>query len=363
MTRARGTVLFVVLTLVLSWAVGWLWVTHPGHGWLTQVLMCVPAVVGLSVSGLSRGEPPRAVGLGVGLRGAWPWVAAFLYPFVLAAASVALAYAVRAVTGDAAFIRYQPEAVQTGGWFGVPRAPGLVHVGARVLVNLWRMSPWLLLAIAYHLALPERLLRALPPSLRFVHHGLRAGLWALVLWAYPGTLGLPGAIGEELGWRGTLVRWWADRPLVAFAITAPVWAAFHLPVVLAPTQAGHLLQNVVFLGSIAAAAVPFAALYVVCRSVWPCVVLHFTWNFWNPFLLGDVYGGGAGVFGGAVWAFNGEGLFGLIWNGALAAWLCGYFRRRAHAGPAVPAAVPGAGAWGTFPGDRGSESVLAGAES
>jgi hypothetical protein len=47
--------------------------------------------------------------------------------------------------------------------------------------------------------------------------------------------------------------------------------------------------------------------------------MHFTWNQWNPFFLGDPYGGGEGMFGGAKWIFNGEGAFGLLLNGAIGA--------------------------------------------
>ena len=78
--------------------------------------------------------------------------------------------------------------------------------------------------------------------------------------------------------------------------------------------------------------VAYAALYLASRSVWPCVVLHFTWNVWNPFFLGDVYGGQPGLFGGAVWAFNGEGLFGLLINGTVTLLLVRRFRAAANIG-------------------------------
>lgn len=330
MSRARETLLFIVCTLLGSWAIGWLWVLHPERGYLTQWLMCVPALVGLSLSWGVRREPPRAIGLA--FTGPLPWLLALLYPIGMAAVSVALAYGFRALSGDAQFIFLQPQAVSTGGWLGLPRRPGLSLWWVRVLRNLWYVLPWLVVAGIYRLRGPERLTAWLPASLRFLHHGVRALLAALVVYCYPGPLAPPGAIGEEIGWRGTLVRRFADRPLVALAISAPVWAAFHLPVVFAPSQAGHTLQNLVFLGSIAAAAGPFAALYLYSRSVWPCVVLHFTWNFWNPFLLGDVYGGGAGLFGGAVWAFNGEGLMGLLINGTITLLLIRHWLRT----PAAP---------------------------
>lgn len=330
MSRSRETALFVFLTLLGSYAIGWHWIHHPQQGWLTQWMMCLPAFVGLGLSALLRREPPRAVGLAY--IGALPWLVAFLYPFVMVALAALLAYGVRGVTSDESFIRFQPQAVQTGGWLGMPRAPGLSFLWVRVLRNLWALAPWLLVAVIYRLGWPERIAARLPAAIRPLHHALRALLGAFVVYSYPGPLGPPGAIGEELGWRGTLVRRYADRPLLAIAITAPVWAAFHLPVVFAPGQAGHGLQNLVFLLSIAAAAGPFAALYLWSRSVWPCVVLHFTWNTWNPFFLGDVYGGGAGVFGGAVWAFNGEGLFGLFINGGVTLWLVRRYRTRKLSG-------------------------------
>lgn len=325
MSRARETWLFAILTLVLCWLLGWMWIRHPERGWLTQWMMCTPGLVGLGLSWLLRREPPAAVGLA--LTGLLPWGVAFFYPFFMVTAAVLLGYAVRLVTGDAGFIHFQPEAVMTGGWLGLPRQRGLSLLWLRLLRNLWFMAPWLLVALAYKQRWPERLRSRLPARLRGLHHALRWALFGLVLWAFPGPLAPPGAIGEELGWRGTLVRRWADRPLIAVAITAPLWAAFHLPVVFRPAQAGQLLQNLTFLLSIAAAAAPFAALYLWSRSVWPCVVLHFNWNFWNPFVLGDVYGGGAGLFGGAVWAINGEGLFGLLINGAVSVWLIARWRR------------------------------------
>lgn len=319
LNRALETALFIVLTLSISWLIGWQWVRHPEQGFLTQWLMCTPGIVGVVLSYVIRREPPRAVGLA--FTGAWPWIVALLYPFAMAAAAIALAYAIRVITGDSSFIYFQPEAVKTGGWLGLPLRPGLALVWVRMLRNLWMLAPWLLVAFIYRVGAVERLAALLPSPLRPLHHLLRLAMLLLVMLCYGSLTVPPGAIGEEVGWRGTLVRHFADRPLLAVAITAPLWAAFHLPVVFAVAQAGNLAQNVVFLGSIAAAATPFAALYLWSRSLWPCVVLHYTWNVWNPFLLGDVYGGGAGLFGGRCWIFNGEGLFGMLFSGALTVWL------------------------------------------
>ena len=208
---------------------------------------------------------------------------------------------------------------------------GIPALGLAAVVWIVLLLPWLLAAAAYRAQWPERLQAVLPPSWAWLHHAFRAVLFLPTFLTHGP---LPGDLGEELGWRGYLVRRWANRPLVAVAITMPVWASFHLPVVFSSAQKGHPLLNGVFLLSIAAAAVPFAALYLWGRSVWPCAVLHLSWNLWNPLVLGNVYTGQAGLFGGQVRIFNGEALFGLIFNSILALWLIARWRREASQPPA-----------------------------
>jgi membrane protease YdiL (CAAX protease family) len=140
---------------------------------------------------------------------------------------------------------------------------------------------------------------------------------------------LPGELGEEIGWRGYLVRRYRARPLTAAAITMPVWTLFHLPVVFFPAQRGHYLQNAAFLASIAVQAAPIQALFLWSRSVWPCAVFHLAWNTCNELVLGDVYAWAPGLFSGQFWVFNGEGPFGLLLNGVVA--LC-LLRRWRHGG-------------------------------
>jgi hypothetical protein len=323
MPTRKETVWFVVLALGLSWAVGAWWLARPEQFILIRVLMCVPALVGMGCAYAFRREPPRAAGFA--FTGWGPWGLAMVYPFLMTAFCLLLAYGWRAVSGRADFIVFQPEALA----FGLSRdhlLHGLPALGLAAAIWIVVLLPWLLVALAYRFGWPEWVRARLPKGWAWLHHAFRALLFVPVF-----AFGLPGELGEELGWRGHLVRRWTERPLVAAAITMPVWAAFHLPVIFSDAQKGHPVLNAVFLLSIAAAAVPFAALYRWGRSVWPCAVLHLSWNLWNPLLLGNVYSGRPGLFGGQMRIFNGEALFGLLFNGLLAGWLLWRWRREAVA--------------------------------
>lgn len=319
MSRARQTALFVAIAVLGSWAIGWLWVTHPTWGWLSQYLMWTPGVAALVLHAIRR-QPPRAMGFG--FTGAGPWLVAFAYPVGLVAACIALGYALRLTTGRDV-IHFQPEAVRMK-VLGVT-ASGLTLVPLRLARQAELMVPWMVLALAYRYQLPERLGRG--------RHVARAALWGGVLWCTPGPWWLPpGCIGEELGWRGWLVRTWRDRPLAALAIGAAAWAAFHVPIVALEPALHGFVPALSFLASVAAGAAAFQALYLWSGSVWPPVVAHFTWNFWNPFFLGDQYGPHPSLFGGQLWLINGEGLFGLLINGAITVVLVQRWRARGLVG-------------------------------
>jgi membrane protease YdiL (CAAX protease family) len=306
LTRARQTALFAAIALGGSYAIGAVWIAHPAWGWLSQYLMWTPAIAALVVQAIRR-EPPRAMGFRY--TGAGPWLAAFLYPFGVIAACVALAYAIRLAMG-VDVIHFQPGAVSME-VFGVS-ASGMALVPLRLARALLVVAPWLALALAYRLELPEKLGAG--------RHAARAALWVGVFWCNRGPWWLPpGVIGEELGWRGWLVRTWRDRPLTAIALSAPIWAAFHLPVVVLEPPLHSVVPAVSFLLSIAAAAAAFQALYLWSGSIWPPVVAHFSWNFWNPFFLGNQYGPGPSIFGGELWLINGEGLLGMLVNAAITA--------------------------------------------
>jgi membrane protease YdiL (CAAX protease family) len=324
MPSRKETLWFIVLALLLSWGVGACWLLDERRFILIRLLMCVPALVAMGCAWAFRREPPRAAGFA--FTGWRPWLLAMAYPWLMILFCLGLAYGWRTLSGQAAFIYVRPiDEFQ----FGISKSlsfHGLRALGFAAAAWVVLLLPWLLVAGAYRAQWPDRLKAALPVSWTWLHHAFRAGLFLPTLLTHGP---LPGELGEELGWRGYLVRRWADRPLVAVAITMPVWASFHLPVIFSSAQKGHPVQNAVFLLSIAAAAVPFAALYLWGRSVWPCAVLHLSWNLWNPLVLGNVYTGHAGLFGGQVRTFNGEALFGLIFNSILALWLIARWRRAA----------------------------------
>jgi membrane protease YdiL (CAAX protease family) len=315
-----ATALFLAIALGGSYVIGVVWAAHPAWGWITQFMMWTPGIAGLTVQALRR-EPPRTMSFGLGSCGWRPWAVAFLYPFAVIAACVVLAYCVRTV-GGSGVIWFQPEHVNSY-VFGTNR-PGMAAVPVRLAYQLAVMLPWVLLASAYSYELPEKLGAG--------RHVARAILWILVFGFYPGSWWLPpGCIGEELGWRGWLVRTWRDRPLVALALSACAWALFHLPVVALEPQLHSFVAVAGFLLAVASAAAVFEALYLWSGSVWPPIVAHFTWNFWNPFFLGDQYGGGPSLFGGLLWLINGEGLLGVVVNGVITVVLVRHWRRRSNA--------------------------------
>ena len=324
MPTRRETIWFIALALPLSWAVGALWLHDEHRVWLIRLLMCVPAFVAIGCAWAFRREPPRAAGFA--FTGWKPWLLAMAYPFLMSAFCLALAFAWRTL-GHPGFIVFQPQAL-TLRLSKATALHGPIVLAAFAAIWLVFLLPWLLAAGAYRWQWPDKVKAALPAKLAWLHHGFRALIFVPTFLMH----GIfPGELGEEMGWRGYLVRRWVDRPLVAAAITMPVWASFHIPIIISSTQKGHPVMNAVFLLSIAVAAVPFAAIYRWGRSVWPCAVLHFSWNIWNPVLLGDVYTGHAGLFGGQPRIFNGEALFGLIFNGIIALWLIRKWRAESRA--------------------------------
>jgi hypothetical protein len=325
MSTRKETLWFIALALLLSWGVGAWWLQDERRYLLIRLLMCVPGLVAIGCAWAFRREMPRAAGFEwTGWR---PWVAAMAYPWIMVLFCLGLAYGWRLLSGQPTFIVMRPLEAFSFRLSGTLAFRGAAALAAAAALWVAFLLPWLLVAAAYRARWPDRLKAALPPAWAWLHHAFRGALFVPTFLTH-GVF--PGELGEEMGWRGHLVRRWADRPLVAAAITIPMWASFHLPVVFSSAQKGHPVLNGVFLLSIGAAAVPFAAFYLWSRSVWPCAVLHFSWNLWNPILLGNVYTGRPGLFAGQVRIFNGEALFGLIFNLILALALFAVWRRKAR---------------------------------
>lgn len=316
-SRRTETILFVAFTLALAFGLGAAFIlTGERYLLIIHTLMCVPGVVALTLMWCIRREPPRAVGFEATDWGSWAIAAT--YPLAFVAAALILAYGVRAFSGHRDFIVFDPTNVQN--IILGHRFQGLTNVPAIALWLLLNLFLWLLIALAYR--------RGAVRSL-----GIRALLW-LPIFVVPFVpfgqpFDLPGELGEEIGWRGYLVRRYAQQPLTAAVITMPVWALFHVPVIFFHAQRGHYEQNAAFLASIAVQAVIVQAIYLRSYSVWPCAVFHLSWNVWNPMFLGDVYAWSPGFFSGQFWVFNGEGPFGLLLNGAVALWLLSRWQRSA----------------------------------
>jgi uncharacterized protein len=109
------------------------------------------------------------------------------------------------------------------------------------------------------------------------------GVVALFLLA----LGLIGAVGEEVGWRGfllpKLMNGGARHPYLA---TALIWAAWHLPLI---AFGGYyqtdspLRMALVYAVSIIAMSFLISELRVRSRSVWVAAVMHAAHNFFFQF--------------------------------------------------------------------------------
>ena len=151
--------------------------------------------------------------------------------------AIGLAYAYRSLASDPDFIAYTP--TNPAGSDYQPFHGRSSYLGIILALGI-AVAPWFLIAASYAQGWPARMRAALPSLLGALVLGI---LWLPVFWINDSVLmgvhfHLPGELGEELGWRGYLVRRWLHRPLMAAALSMPVWAAFHLPVILLPAQRG-----------------------------------------------------------------------------------------------------------------------------
>lgn len=123
--------------------------------------------------------------------------------------------------------------------------------------------------------LPQLGLASFAPPLRFA---LLLGL-ALTLVTL---LSVLSAAGEEIGWRGylltRLVEAEVPRPVL---VSALIWGAWHLPLVLSGQYAAgqnRFLAAGVFLATVVGIGFVISWMRLSTGSVWPAVVLHGAWN-------------------------------------------------------------------------------------
>jgi uncharacterized protein len=93
----------------------------------------------------------------------------------------------------------------------------------------------------------------------------------------------PLALGEEIGWRGYMLPRLIDagvpHPLVASGV---IWGCWHAPLVLGgiyyADSPSRVLAAALLVASTTAGGVIYAWFWLDTRSIWPCVVMHASWN-------------------------------------------------------------------------------------
>ena len=147
--------------------------------------------------------------------------------------------------------------------YGFPIVVGVVAYGFAFLTGLAKFEP------------PSFPLAVGSPFAKFA-----AGL------ALAGTLGVllsfVTSAGEEIGWRGYLlprmIETHIPQPIL---VTSLIWGAWHLPVVFAGVYAmgpSHWLTAFNLMVTAVAIGAILAWLRIGTGSVWPCILLHATWN-------------------------------------------------------------------------------------
>ncbi|WP_158793596.1 CPBP family intramembrane glutamic endopeptidase [Granulicella sp. L60] len=233
--NGRQTVVFLSATLLLS-APWWVLLAKykmQGHWPLVLGLMCSPGLAGLLTSRVCR-VPMRRFGW---RWPKWKWVAAgYFIPIGYSLLAYSFIWITGLGTPHEAFIRGP----------GQPTGWGLI---------------WWVHILTY-----------IPMSALPVVLGVFGG----------GTL---GALGEEIGWSGFLVPALARRFgfTATSLISGAIWAVWHVPFLLYGGYHGDAPLWYSFL-CFATMVIAMRFLWVWVRlrsgSLWPCVLLHATHNFW-----------------------------------------------------------------------------------
>lgn len=247
---------FVIVTLILSWAIPLVLITDTVPVYTSLLMMLAPATVALGIRRVQGYSALRTISSS--LRGS---------------------------TGRSLL-------------FAVGYPTGFIGVGA-------------LLALTTGLGTYQ------PGSENIIVVALRQGGVVLLLLFF--IQSLVRMYGEEFGWRGYLLpeltaRWGRVRATAAVGV---VWALFHSAFLYRAGVAigveNPLLVTVVQALAVFTISFPFSyAYYLTDESVFPVMVLHLIWNILNPWILGDIYGNVQGLVAGQIFVVNGEGLVGVV---------------------------------------------------
>jgi membrane protease YdiL (CAAX protease family) len=139
--------------------------------------------------------------------------------------------------------------------------------------------------IAYGIAWLIRLTQFAPPTHLFGYTftPLTGFIVSLAVFLTVGTAqSAPTAAGEEIGWRGYMLTRLIDARVPApLLVSGLIWAAWHLPLILAGVYlpGTSLLVTVpLFVVGATALAYVLAILRLDTGSIWPAVLLHASWN-------------------------------------------------------------------------------------
>lgn len=124
--------------------------------------------------------------------------------------------------------------------------------------------------------------------------------------------------GEEYGWRGFLLKELAavKGKILSAMVVGIVWALWHGPAIYGlanhTNMENPLMISVIQMGAVFVFSIPFAYSYFLTNNIFPPMLFHFVWNFYNPMVLGNIYQNQPGIIEGNMIYINGEGLAGII---------------------------------------------------
>lgn len=139
-------------------------------------------------------------------------------------------------------------------------------------------------------------------------------------------LGTLLVFGEEYGWRGLLLKQLTEAKGKIFGtiVVGVVWAFWHAPFVFGlaiySNTDNPVLLMILQMGAVFVFSMPFAYSYFLTNNIFPPMLLHFVWNFYNPIVLGNIYRNRPGIMVGNLLYINGEGLAGIILGSLFMIW-------------------------------------------